>query len=71
MTEEGIAVNPMRDDLRERLLAQGLHIVEIEHLRARAALQAPASAFIDRTTRPAALIEYRDGTVIDVVNTIE
>ena len=71
VTEEGIAVNPMRDDLRERLLAQGLPVVGMEQLWARAALQAPARAPIDKTTRPAALVEYRDGTVIDVVNAIE
>ena len=70
VTEEGIAVNPRRAELRERLLSHGLPVVDIEQLQASAALQAVARAPRDKTTRPAALVEYRDGTIIDVVHTI-
>ena len=66
VTEEGIAVNPARDDLRDRLVTAGLSVVSIEDLRNR------ASQKIDRaepepqhTERTVAICEYRDGTVID------
>lgn len=71
VTEAGIAVNPRRGDLRERLLAHGLPVVEIDALRERAAALARPHAAIDKGTRPAAIVEYRDGTVIDTVPTVE
>ena len=71
VTEAGMAVNPRRGDLRERLLAHGLPVVEIDSLRERAAALARPHPAIDKGTRPAAIVEYRDGTVIDVVPTVE
>lgn len=70
VTEAGIAVNPRRAELRERLLAHGLAVVGIDELLARAAAQARPREALDRTMRPAAIVEYRDGTVIDTVPTI-
>ena len=70
VTEQGIAVNPRRGELRERLLAHGLHVVGIDELQARAAAASPVRTPIDKSTRPAAIVEYRDGTVIDVVPTL-
>jgi len=71
VTEAGIAVNPRRGDLRERLLAHGLPVVEIDALRERAAALARPHPAVDRSTRPAAIVEYRDGTVIDTVPTVD
>ena len=68
VTEEGVAVNPRRADLRERLLAQGLRVVAIEQLREIARANATAEARPARASeRIVAVVEYRDGTVIDVV----
>lgn len=67
VTEKGVAVNPRRPDLGELLLSHGLPVVNIEQLQAYAALQSIERAPLEKTTRPAALVEYRNGTIIDVV----
>lgn len=70
VTEGGIAVNPRAGELRERLIAHGLSVVSIEQLKDSAARQTVARVPIERTGRPAALVEYRDGTIIDVVDVV-
>ena len=70
VTERGIAVNPRREDLRERFVAAGLPVRELAEIKKEA----------DRLTRPPrkpifgdeviALIEWRDGTVIDTVRKV-
>jgi citrate lyase subunit alpha / citrate CoA-transferase len=69
VTEAGVAVNPRRSDLRDRLLSAGITVVSIDQLREAAERQAgdspkrPEAA----SNRIVAVVEYRDGTVIDVV----
>lgn len=73
VTEEGVAVNPRRPDLQERLGSAGLPLVGIEALRSRAAQIARAAAGEPQprfTDRIVAVVEYRDGTVIDVVRQV-
>ena len=67
VTDHGVAVNPRRSDLKGRLTAAGLPVRKISSLK-RAADKAAG------TPRPAevgdkivAVVEYRDGTLIDVV----
>jgi citrate lyase subunit alpha/citrate CoA-transferase len=69
VTEAGVAVNPRRGDLRERLLAAGLAVVPIETLHAAARREAGGRApgRPDTGDRIVGVVEYRDGTVIDVV----
>jgi citrate lyase subunit alpha/citrate CoA-transferase len=70
VTEAGVAVNPRRDELRERLLEAGMPLVPIEELRDRAARGAtlqPAHPAEREGARIVAVVEYRDGTVTDVV----
>jgi citrate lyase subunit alpha / citrate CoA-transferase len=71
-TEEGVAVNPRRGDLSDRLRARGIPVVTIEQLREKAERCAGKAS----TTRPpadrlVALVEYRDGTVIDAVTRVQ
>lgn len=67
VTEEGVAVNPRRADLRDRLRAAGLPVREIDDLRWRAARAASRTA-PPRDNGPAvATVEYRDGVVLDAV----
>jgi citrate lyase subunit alpha/citrate CoA-transferase len=71
VTERGIAVSPRRGDLKERFLAAGLPVRSLEEIKAE----------VERLVRPArkpvfgdeviAAIEWRDGTVIDVVRKVE
>ncbi|MDR1571078.1 MAG: citrate lyase subunit alpha [Clostridiales Family XIII bacterium] len=67
VTEWGVALNPRRADLREALRGSGLPMADIRELRrigeALAGVPEPPS-FSERIV---GVVEYRDGTVIDVV----
>lgn len=68
VTEAGIAVNPRRADLRDRLAEAGLNLVPIEELQAKARRLTEGAPVAERAEgRIVAVSEYRDGTVIDVV----
>jgi citrate lyase subunit alpha/citrate CoA-transferase len=71
VTEEGIAVNPKRADLRDRLQTAGLPIVTIEQLKEMAAQRATNVESKPAGDRIVAVLEYRDGTVIDVVTAVK
>jgi citrate lyase subunit alpha / citrate CoA-transferase len=67
VTEAGVAVNPARTELASRLREAGLAVRPIEELRDEAArLVAPSPSAPD-DGRIVAVVEYRDGTVIDLV----
>jgi citrate lyase subunit alpha / citrate CoA-transferase len=67
VTEAGVAVNPARPDLVSRLREAGIRVRPIDELRDEAArLAAPAARAPDEG-RIVAVVEYRDGTVIDLV----
>ncbi|CAB3743798.1 Citrate lyase alpha chain [Paraburkholderia sediminicola] len=69
VTEAGLAVNPGRPDLKDRLIAAGIPVVSIERLRDFAAAGSGScceTRLID-DGRVVALQQYRDGTVIDVI----
>lgn len=73
VTEYGIAVNPRRKDLIERLKKSQLPIKPIEELRAKAleligGQQPPKPETTDRVV---AAIEWRDGTILDVVKQLK
>jgi citrate lyase subunit alpha / citrate CoA-transferase len=72
VTDEGVAVNPRRSDLRDRLLSEGVSLVSIEELREKTKRRtgdAPKE-HARGTGRVVAVAEYRDGTVIDVIEGI-
>ena len=71
VTERGIAINPRRGDLLERARRAGLPIVEIGRLmeEVRAMTGVPEEPrFKDR---PVAVVQWRDGTVLDIVRELE
>ncbi|WP_027625123.1 citrate lyase subunit alpha [Clostridium lundense] len=67
VTERGIAVNPRRTDLIEKLKETNLPVMTIEELKAVAEKMTGKPEPIKTTDDIVAVIEYRDGTVIDVV----
>jgi len=71
VTERGIAVNPRRADLREMLLAAGLPVKEISTLKTEAEKIAGVPDQLITGDRVVAVVEYRDGTIIDVVRQLE
>jgi citrate lyase subunit alpha/citrate CoA-transferase len=71
VTEHGVAVNPRRADLKERLLAAGLPVKDVQELKALAEQIAGVPERITTCDNIVAVVEYRDGTIIDVVRQVE
>ena len=71
VTERGIAVNPRRQDLKEMLAAAGMAVKDISELKAIAEKMAGVPKSITTDERIVALVEYRDGTVMDVVRQVK
>ncbi|MCX8021524.1 MAG: citrate lyase subunit alpha [Syntrophorhabdaceae bacterium] len=70
VTEEGVAVNPKREDLRRRISGSGIPLKDIHELKGMAEGMVPG-AIKGRGEGPVvAVVEYRDGTVIDVVRKV-
>lgn len=67
VTERGIAINPRRTDLLEKLKDSELPIVTIQELKEISEKLTGVPEKIEFTDRVVAVVEYRDGTVIDVV----
>ncbi|HWR39671.1 MAG TPA: citrate lyase subunit alpha [Patescibacteria group bacterium] len=67
VTERGVAVNPRRGDLKERFTAAGLNVKEVQELKDLAERLAGIPEPITTEDKIVAVVEYRDGTVIDVV----
>jgi len=71
VTDHGIAVNPRRKELTERLIAAGLPIVSIEKLYDQAMALSGEPQPLEFHDRIVGVIRYRDGSVIDVVRQIK
>lgn len=71
VTDHGIAVNPARPELAERLQNAGVKVVSIDDLYQRALVLTGKPKPIEFTDRVVAVVRYRDGSVIDVVNQIK
>ncbi len=70
VTDGGVAINPIRKKLRKRLKEGGLNIRPIEDLKEEAlSLAEPMDANL--TDHITTLIEYRDGTHLDVIHQVE
>ena len=70
VTEWGIAVNKRRPELAERFKKAGLPVKDIEHLYHIARKLCGQPEPIEQPDKVIAVIEYRDGTLIDVVRCI-
>lgn len=66
-TDYGIAINPRRKDLMEALEGKGLPLRTIEELRDEAYSIVGEPKEIQFDDQIVAVIEYRDGTILDVV----
>ena len=71
VTDQGVAVNPLRPGLAETLRKAGLPVVDIGELHRRAIAltgEPEPLKFLDRIV---GVIRYRDGTIIDVVRQVD
>jgi len=71
VTDHGIAVNPMRKNLRKRIVDSGLPVFEIEELQQKAEKLVGISDPIPYTDKVVGVVTYRDGTVIDLIRQIK
>jgi len=67
ITERGISVNPRRKDLLDSLKGSGLPVMDIHDLQRLAFDLAGRPESLPAGDEVAAVIEYRDGSIIDVV----
>lgn len=67
VTDYGIAINPRRIDLIEKLKDSNLPIVNINELKRIGERLSGKSKPLETTDKIVVVVEYRDGTVIDVV----
>ncbi|MCG8403323.1 MAG: citrate lyase subunit alpha, partial [Firmicutes bacterium] len=71
VTDRGVAINPRRQDLIKTLKDKGLPIVTIEELRDTAEKVIGKSKPIEYNDKVVAVVEYRDGSIIDVINGVK
>jgi citrate lyase subunit alpha/citrate CoA-transferase len=67
VTDQGVAVNPLRQDLVRMLVDAGIDLCTIEQLREKAARIVGESTPIAYTDRVVGVVTYRDGSVIDLI----
>lgn len=67
VTERGVAVNPRRQDLIDNLSQSGLPLMQIEDLQRLAYRITGAPDPVPPGGAVVGLVEYRDGTIIDVI----
>ena len=67
VTDRGVAINPRRPDLLENLKTSGLPLMTIEQLRDTAYDLGGKPETLKISDEVVAVVEYRDGTVIDVI----
>ncbi|MGL4981120.1 MAG: citrate lyase subunit alpha [Fusobacteriaceae bacterium] len=71
VTDMGITVNPRRQDLKEKFIAAGLKLIEMDDLVAAAKFITGEPKAIEFTDEVVAIVEYRDGSIIDVIKKIK
>lgn len=71
VTERGIAVNPLRKELESKLKEAGLPVMKIEELKEIAEKMTGRPEKIEFDDKIVAIVEYRDGTVIDLVRKVK
>lgn len=70
VTDRGIAINPLRKDLWDSIAGSGLPIYPIEKLKQKAEKVTGKPRPIEHLDKIVGIVEYRDGTVIDVIRQV-
>lgn len=71
VTERGICVNPARQDLVEKFTAAGIEIMDIKALKEEVEGLTGVPKRVDYTDTVVGVVEYRDGTVMDVIKQVK
>ncbi|MEW9096433.1 MAG: citrate lyase subunit alpha [Clostridiaceae bacterium] len=67
VTDYGVTVNPRRKDLIEKFIRQGLPLITMEELRKISTRLLGTPKEIEFSDEVVAVVEYRDGSIIDVI----
>ncbi|MCU4176556.1 citrate lyase subunit alpha [Carboxylicivirga sp. N1Y90] len=71
VTERGICVNPKRPELRENLIKAGIAVKDIKELATEVEKITGKAKPIENTDRIVGVVEYRDGSIIDVIRQVK
>ncbi len=71
VTERGICVNPERSDLKKNLEEGGIKVKDINDLAREVESITGKAKSIETTDRIVGVVEYRDGTIIDVIHQVK
>lgn len=71
VTDRGVAVNPLRQDIIQKLSNTNIPIFTIEELKNKAESITGKPEKIEFTDRVVGLVEYRDGIIIDVIKQVK
>ena len=71
VTDYGVTVNPSRTDLLEKFKAAGLPLITMEELRTMSTRLVGKSKDIEFSDEVVAVVEYRDGSVIDTIKKVK
>ncbi len=71
VTDQGIAVNPIRKDLLNNLKSARLPVFSIEELKAKTDRIVGKPASIQWEDKIVGLVKYRDGSIIDVIRQVK
>lgn len=71
VTERGICVNPNKPELKKNLIDAGLNIKNIEDLQKEVEGITGIESPIKFTNKIVGVVEYRDGTIIDVIRQVQ
>jgi citrate lyase subunit alpha/citrate CoA-transferase len=71
VTDQGIAVNPQRQNLAKMLTDAGLPVCAIEELRDKAERIVGKPEQVEYTDRVVGVVTYRDGSVIDLIRQVK
>jgi len=71
VTDQGVAVNPRRPEVAERLRKAGIHVYTIEQLKEKAEALVGVPDPIRYLDRIVGVVMYRNNTIIDVIHQID
>ncbi len=71
VTDRGVAVNPKRADLIEKLSKTGIPMFTIEELKEKAYKLTGTPKKVEFEDKVIAVVEYRDGSIIDVIRKVK
>ena len=71
VTERGICVNPLKPNLESNLIVAGLNVKKIHDLQKEVEEIVGVQSEVEYTDKIVGLVEYRDGTIIDVIRQVK